>query len=154
MKIENGKIIPNDNRNTEKFPFPTILQPLFGRYDFRRLINPGYYDITLNYKLDDDYEGMSKTISSQFIVEKEKDEILYKLIRKTAHESNIGISDESLIELLTEVLYKMNDTGFDEEYIKDIAYKNRVSENNLIDILDTILSKVNEEGYDLDFLVK
>lgn len=154
MKIENGKIIPNDNKNTEKFPFPTILQPLFGRYDFRRLINPGYYDITLNYKLDDDYEGMSKTISSQFIVEKEKDEILYKLIRKTAHESNIGISDESLIELLTEVLYKMNDTGFDEEYIKDIAYKNRVSENNLIDILDTILSKVNEEGYDLDFLVK
>ena len=154
MKIENGKIIPNDNRNTEKFPFPTILQPLFGRYDFRRLINPGYYDITLNYKLDDDYEGMSKTISSQFIVEKEKDEILYKLIRKTAHESNIGISDESLIELLTEVLYKMNDTGFDEEYIKDIAYKNRVSENNLISILDTILSKVNEEGYDLDFLVK
>lgn len=154
MKIENGKIIPNDNRNTEKFPFPTILQPLFGRYDFRRLINPGYYDITLNYKLDDDYEGMSKTISSQFIVEKEKDEILYKLIRKTAHESNIGISDESLIELLTEVLYKMNDTGFDEEYIKDIAYKNRVSENNLIGILNTILSKVNEEGYDLDFLVK
>jgi hypothetical protein len=148
------KIYPNDNRNTEKFPFPTILQPLFGRYDFRRLINPGYYDITLNYKLDDDYEGMSKTISSQFIVEKEKDEILYKLIRKTAHESNIGISDESLIELLTEVLYKMNDTGFDEEYIKDIAYKNRVSENNLIDILDTILSKVNEDGYDLDFLVK
>lgn len=154
MKIENGKIIPNDNRNTEKFPFPTILQPLFGRYDFRRLINPGYYDITLNYKLDDDYEGMSKTISSQFIVEKEKDEILYKLIRKTAHESNTGISDESLIELLTEVLYKMNDTGFDEEYIKDIAYKNRVSENNLIGILNTILSKVNEEGYDLDFLVK
>lgn len=154
MKIENGKIIPNDNRNTEKFPFPTILQPLFGRYDFRRLINPGYYDITLNYKLDDDYEGMSKTISSQFIVEKEKDEILYKLIRKTAHESNTGISDESLIELLTEILYKMNDTGFDEEYIKDIAYKNRVSENNLIGILNTILSKVNEEGYDLDFLVK
>lgn len=154
MKIENGKIIPNDNRNTEKFPFPTILQPLFGRYDFRRLINPGYYDITLNYKLDDDYEGISKTISSQFIVEKEKDEILYKLIRKTAHESNTGISDESLIELLTEVLYKMNDTGFDEEYIKDIAYKNRVSENNLIGILNTILSKVNEEGYDLDFLVK
>lgn len=154
MKIENGKIIPNDNKNTEKFPFPTILQPLFGRYDFRRLINPGYYDITLNYKLDDDYEGMSKTISSQFIVEKEKDEILYKLIRKTVHESNIGISDESLIELLTEVLYKMNDTGFDEEYIKDIAYKNRVSEKNLIDILDTILSKVNEEGYDLDFLIK
>lgn len=154
MKIENGKIIPSDNRNTEKFPFPTILQPLFGRYDFRRLVKPGYYDITLNYKLDDDYEGMTKTISSQFIVEKEKDEILYKLIRKTAHESNVGISDESLIELLTEVLYKMNDTGFDEEYIKDIAYKNRISENNLIDILDTILTKVNEEGYDLDFLVK
>lgn len=154
MKIENGKIVPSDNRNTEKFPFPTILQPLFGRYDFRRLVKPGYYDITLNYKLDDDYEGMSKTISSQFIVEKEKDEILYKLIRKTAHESNVGISDESLIELLTEVLYKMNDTGFDEEYIKDIAYKNRVSESNLIDILDTILTKVNEEGYDLDFLVK
>lgn len=154
MKIENGKIVPSDNRNTEKFPFPTILQPLFGRYDFRRLVKPGYYDITLNYKLDDDYEGMSKTISSQFIVEKEKDEILYKLIRKTAHESNVGISDENLIELLTEVLYKMNDTGFDEEYIKDIAYKNRVSESNLIDILDTILTKVNEEGYDLDFLVK
>ena len=146
MKIENGKIIPNDNRNTEKFPFPTILQPLFGRYDFRRLVNPGYYDITLNYRLDDDYEGMTKTISSQFIVEKEKDEKLYKLIRKTVHESSIDISDENLIELLTEILYKMNDTGFNEEYIKDIAYKNGLTENDLIDILDIILSKVNDEN--------
>jgi hypothetical protein len=70
------KISPNDNRNTDKYPFPTILQPLFGRYDFRRLINPGYYDITLNYKLNDNSNDITKIISSQFIIEKQKNKDL------------------------------------------------------------------------------
>ena len=66
------KIEPNDNvmKELEK-PFPAILQPLFGRYDFRILPTPGYYDVTLNYKMDDnDEENRTKTISSQFIVRK------------------------------------------------------------------------------------
>lgn len=70
------KISPNDNRNTDKFPFPTILQPLFGRYDFRKIVNPGYYDITLNYKLSDDSNDITRVISSQFIIEKTKNKDL------------------------------------------------------------------------------
>jgi hypothetical protein len=76
MMVENGKIIPNDNRNIDKYPFPTILQPLFGRYDFRKIVNPGYYDITLNYKLNDDSNDITKVISSQFIIEKTKNKDL------------------------------------------------------------------------------
>jgi hypothetical protein len=75
MRIENGKIVPNDNNNTDKYPFPTILQPLFGRYDFRKLVSPGYYDIILNYKLYDGSNNISKTISSQLIIEKNNDRL-------------------------------------------------------------------------------
>lgn len=66
------KIEPNDNVAAElQKPFPTILQPLFGRYDFRVLPTPGYYDVILNYKMDDnDAHNQTKTISSQFIVRK------------------------------------------------------------------------------------
>jgi hypothetical protein len=66
------KIEPNDNvmKELEK-PFPTILQPIFGRYDFRILPTPGYYDVILNYKMDDkEPENRTKTISSQFVVRK------------------------------------------------------------------------------------
>ena len=59
-------------------PFPTILQPLFGRYDFRILPTPGYYDVILNYKMDDnDEENRTKTISSQFIVRKYEESTAY-----------------------------------------------------------------------------
>lgn len=65
------KILPNDSKNTDKDDFPVILQPLFGRYDFRILPDSGYYDITLNYKLDDNQEdNVEKTICSSFIVKK------------------------------------------------------------------------------------
>lgn len=58
---------PNDN-NTN---FPTILQPFFGRYDLRLLPNPGYYDVTLKYKLDDSQvNDNEKTVSSIFVVKK------------------------------------------------------------------------------------
>ena len=64
------KVLPNDNKNKEAKPFPTILQPLFGRYDFRVLPDAGFYDIIFNYKLGDNQENMTKTISSQFIISK------------------------------------------------------------------------------------
>lgn len=68
---EQTKISPNDNKYTEKSPFPTILQPLFGRYDFSILPDVGYYDVIFNYKLDDNEEkNQTKTISSQFIISK------------------------------------------------------------------------------------
>lgn len=76
MENDGSKIIPNDNRNIDKYPFPTILQPLFGRYDFRKIINPGYYDITLNYKLNDNSNDITRVISSQFIIEKTKNKDL------------------------------------------------------------------------------
>lgn len=49
------------------FRFPTILQPLFGRYDFRLLPQKGFYDITFSYKLDDDENNQVKNISSLFL---------------------------------------------------------------------------------------
>ena len=65
------KLDPNDNKYTETTPFPTILQPLFGRYDFRVLPSAGYYDVILNYKLDDEEEeNQTKSVSSQFIIDK------------------------------------------------------------------------------------
>lgn len=47
-----------------------ILQPLFGRYDFRILPEPGYYDITINYRLSEEAPNKTKTVKSQFIIEK------------------------------------------------------------------------------------
>ena len=65
------KVLPNDNKYTEKTPYPAILQPLFGRYDFSILPDVGYYDVVFNYKLDDHEENnQTKTISSQFIISK------------------------------------------------------------------------------------
>jgi hypothetical protein len=64
------KVKTNDNRIKDKTPFPTILQPLFGRYDFRILPSPGYYDLELNYKLDDGEDNITKTVKSQFLVKR------------------------------------------------------------------------------------
>ena len=74
IKYKDGKqikVLPNDNKYVEKTPFPAILQPLFGRYDFSILPDAGYYDVVFNYKLDDQEENnQTKTISSQFIISK------------------------------------------------------------------------------------
>lgn len=60
-----------EEKNDDNKNFPAILQPFFGRYDVRLLPNPGYYDVTLKYKLDDSQENDNeKTISSIFIVKK------------------------------------------------------------------------------------
>ena len=65
------KLKTNDNVNKDKQPFPTIVQPLFGRYDFRILPSFGYYDVIFNYKLDDQEDkNHTTTISSQFILSK------------------------------------------------------------------------------------
>jgi len=50
--------------------FPTIVQPIFGRYDFSIIPQPGYYDVTLQYKLDENEPNQIREISSQFIVSK------------------------------------------------------------------------------------
>lgn len=70
-KTTNDEITPLTYRSTSDKSFPTVLAPLFGRYDFAKLPDAGYYDVTLNYKLDDAQdENQSVTVSSQFIVEK------------------------------------------------------------------------------------
>lgn len=70
-KSTDDEITPLTYRSTTNNDFPTILAPLFGRYDFATLPNSGYYDVTLNYKLDDSQaENSSVTVSSQFIVKK------------------------------------------------------------------------------------
>jgi hypothetical protein len=154
MKIENGKIIPNDNRNTEKYPFPTILQPLFGRYDFGKIVYPGYYDITLNYKLYDGANDITKTISSQFIVEKDNTDKLYRIINDIMHKHHANIPNKTVVEILTGVLSKMNTNGFSDGYILEQSKENNISKDTLLELLNDIFEKVNEYGYDLDFLVK
>lgn len=47
---------------------PTILQPFFGRYDFAKIPDFGYYTVTCNYKMDNTQdEDNSTSISSSFI---------------------------------------------------------------------------------------
>lgn len=47
---------------------PTILQPFFGRYDFAKIPDYGYYTVTCNYKMGDiQNEDNSTSISSSFI---------------------------------------------------------------------------------------
>ena len=64
-------ITKEDNKQIQigpnKMPL-TILQPLFGRYDFRILPDKGYYDLTFNYKLSNIGKKQTKTIKSQFII--------------------------------------------------------------------------------------
>ena len=154
MKVENGKIIPNDNRNTDKYPFPTILQPLFGRYDFRKIVYPGYYDITLNYKLDDDANNITKTVSSQFIVEKDNTEKIYSIINDVVYKHKTQISNKTVVEILTGILSKINTNGFSDGYILEQSKENNISKDTLLALLNDIFEKVNGEGYDLDFLIK
>lgn len=47
---------------------PTIVQPFFGRYDFAKIPDYGYYTVTCNYKMDNSQsEDNSTSISSSFI---------------------------------------------------------------------------------------
>lgn len=154
MRVENGKIIPNDNRNTDKYPFPTILQPLFGRYDFGKIVYPGYYDITLNYKLDDGANNITKTVSSQFIIEKDNMDKIYSIINDTLYKHKVQISNKTVVEILTGVLSKINASAFSDGYISEQSKENSISKETLLELLNDIFEKVNEEGYDLDFLVK
>lgn len=64
-KVEDYK--NETHMDKSNFRFPTILQPLFGRYDFRLLPQKGFYDITFSYKLDDDENNQVKNISSLFL---------------------------------------------------------------------------------------
>ena len=134
-----------DNKNTDKYPFPTILQPLFGRYDFRKLVYPGYYDITLNYKLDDASNTISKTISSQFIVEKNHNEPLYDIIRKIVYSKNISYSNELLVEILTKILTKINIGGFSDSYLDQMSLDNNIQKTTLISLLEEVLNKINDK---------
>jgi hypothetical protein len=73
-KSTNDEITPKVFRSTStntKNDFPTILSPLFGRYDFANIPDAGYYDVILQYKVDDSQDENDKiVVSSQFIYEK------------------------------------------------------------------------------------
>lgn len=64
--------LKNENLvDKSEYDFPTILQPLFGRYDFRILPQKGFYDITFMYRLSDEEENQIKSISSMFLYKKQ-----------------------------------------------------------------------------------
>ena len=120
IAIIEKQLTPNDNRNNQKTPYPTILQPLFGRYDFSILPTLGYYDLIFNYRLDDNQEkDITKQISSSFIVSK-----------KNATKSDLpeiptditpDIPEQDELRLyLEEILRRTNAKhGFKEEYLDD-----------------------------------
>lgn len=112
------QLTPNDNRNNQKTPYPTILAPLFGRYDFSILPTLGYYDLIFNYRLDDNQENdITKQISSSFIVSK-KNATKYDLPEiPTDITPDIPEQDELRL-YLEEILRRTNAKyGFDEGYI-------------------------------------
>ena len=114
------KIVPNDNRNFQKTPYPAILQPLFGRYDFSILPTLGYYDLIFNYRLDDAQEkDITKSISSSFIVNKrnaKKSDLPEIPVDQTP---DIPVQDELRL-YLEEILRRTNNKhGFKEEYLDD-----------------------------------
>ena len=127
IAIVEKQLTPNDNRNNQKTPYPTILQPLFGRYDFSILPTLGYYDLIFNYRLDDNQENdITKQISSSFIVSK-----------KNATKSDLpeiptditpDIPEQDELRLyLEEILRRTNAKhGFKEEYLDD--YEEKYSE--------------------------
>ena len=120
IAVVEKQLTPNDNRNNQKTPYPTILQPLFGRYDFSILPTLGYYDLIFNYRLDDNQEkDITKQISSSFIVSK-----------KNATKSDLpeiptditpDIPEQDELRLyLEEILRRTNAKyGFNEGYIDD-----------------------------------
>lgn len=124
IAIVEKQLTPNDNRNNYKTPYPVILQPLFGRYDFSILPTLGYYDLIFNYRLDDNQEkDITKQISSSFIVSK-----------KNATKSDLpdiptditpDIPEQDELRLyLEEILRRTNAKhGFKEEYLDDYEEK-------------------------------
>lgn len=124
IAVVEKQLTPNDNRNNQKTPYPTILQPLFGRYDFSILPTLGYYDLIFNYRLDDNQENdIRKQISSSFIVSK-----------KNATKSDLpeiptditpDIPEQDELRLyLEEILRRTNAKhGFKEEYLDDYEEK-------------------------------
>ena len=124
IAVVEKQLTPNDNRNNQKTPYPTILQPLFGRYDFSILPTLGYYDLIFNYRLDDNQENdITKQISSSFIVSK-----------KNATKSDLpeiptditpDIPEQDELRLyLEEILRRTNAKhGFKEEYLDDYEEK-------------------------------
>jgi hypothetical protein len=128
IAVVEKQLTPNDNRNNHKTPYPAILQPLFGRYDFSILPTLGYYDLIFNYRLDDNQEkDITKQISSSFIVSK-----------KNATKSDLpeiptditpDIPEQDELRLyLEEILRRTNAKyGFNEGYIDD--YEEKYSED-------------------------
>ena len=128
IAIVEKQLTPNDNRNNYKTPYPVILQPLFGRYDFSILPTLGYYDLIFNYRLDDNQEkDITKQISSSFIVSK-----------KNATKSDLpdiptditpDIPEQDELRLyLEEILRRTNAKyGFNEGFIDD--YEEKYSED-------------------------
>lgn len=103
------KISPNDNKNYLKTPYPVILQPLFGRYDFEVLPNLGYYDIIFSYRLDDNQDkDITRTISSQFLINK-SGAIKFDLpeLPKEITDPDIPVHDEIRL-YLEEILRRTN----------------------------------------------
>ena len=124
IAIIEKQLTPNDNRNNQKTPYPTILQPLFGRYDFSILPTLGYYDLIFNYRLDDNQEkDITKQISSSFIVSK-----------KNATKSDLpeiptditpDIPEQDELRLYLEEILRTTNAkhGFKEEYLDDYEEK-------------------------------
>lgn len=118
------QLTPNDNRNNQKTPYPTILQPLFGRYDFSILPTLGYYDLIFNYSLDDNQEkDITKQITSSFIVSKKN--ATKSDLPEIPTDSTPDIPQQDELKFyLEEILRRTNAKyGFNEGYIDDYEEK-------------------------------
>ena len=111
--------LKNENLvDKSEYDFPTILQPLFGRYDFRILPQKGFYDITFMYRLSDEEKNQIKSISSMFLYKKqEKEKIVFAKQEKPLTEQEQ--KEKELNELLNKILEKLNLSGFNEDFIKN-----------------------------------
>ena len=128
IAIVEKQLTPNDNRNNYKTPYPAILQPLFGRYDFSILPTLGYYDLIFNYRLDDNQEkDITKQISSSFIVSKKN--ATKSDLPEIPTDSTPDIPQQDELRLyLEEILRKTNAKyGFDKGFIDD--YEEKYSED-------------------------
>lgn len=111
--------LKNENHvDKSEYDFPTILQPLFGRYDFRILPQKGFYDITFMYRLSDEEKNQTKSISSMFLYKKQEKEkiIIPKRVKQLTEQEQ---KEKELNELLTEILEKVNVNGFEENFIEN-----------------------------------
>ena len=128
IAIVEKQLTPNDNRNNYKTPYPAILQPLFGRYDFSILPTLGYYDLIFNYRLDDNQEkDITKQISSSFIVSKKN--ATKSDLPEIPTDSTPDIPQQDELRLyLEEILRKTNAKyGFDKGFID--GYEENYSED-------------------------